>query len=437
MLSVRNAIIAATVLFVSTLAMSLVSMVQEPDSGGIGKDTYGIRAYGFRGLFETLNELDVDVARSFSPPIASALSDETLVFLTPLQMISATEPTYLSDLKQWVHSGGRIVVAPTPKMSIAKAQVMTQIDKSQKTFLEAIGLDGVSVEGGRPIKRSSAVAERARNTDSIAGGIMEAFNVPLPNTLEVPVKTVGNFPSIDQHVRSITIPIDDFAYIKSEQPADGKLVRITVPKDDRVMAARFQRGKGEIIVLADARLISNYFIAKSDNCILAARLISPRNAAVRFDEFYHGLGVRGQPLYLLTLPAYASVAVGILIAMGLLIWRRAVFQGPPLPDEQVHRRDIREYVSAMARFFSIGKEGRSRLVSELRDGVIRQLSFETGVPPDSKDVDRIAAILERKQADRAKLLLSANESVLQTLQKNRNLSVSETLDAMQRMSACL
>lgn len=437
MLSVRNAIIAATLLLVTTLVFSLTSMIEEPDSGGIGKDTYGLRAFGFRGLFQTLEELDVEVSRSFSPPIVSSLSTETLVFLTPSQRITATEPTYVSKLNDWVRSGGRLVVAPGLVSIFDSTAIMMEMEKPPMTFLEAIGLGGVSIAGGPKFTGSSAVVERARDTDSLAEGIIAAFNVPLPNTLEVAVKTEGDFTAIDQHVNSITIPIDDFAYLKSNIPPDGKLLRTTGSKDDAILVARFQRGKGEIIVVSDPRLVSNYFLAKSDNSVLAARLISPNNASVTFDEFYHGLGVRGQPLYLLTIPAYASVAVGILIAMGLLIWRRAVFHGPPLPDDQVQRRDIREYVSAMARFFSIGKTGRSRLVFELRSGVIRQLSIEAGLPPDSDDVERIAAVLERKQASRAKLLLKANDSVLQTLQKKRNLSVSETLDAMQRMSACL
>lgn len=437
MLSVRSAIIAATLLLLITLASSLASMVQEPDSGGIGKDTYGLRAYGFRGLFQTLEELDIHVERSFSPPIASELTSDTLVFLTPSLRITATGPTYLSKLKEWVRSGGRIVVSPSPVSLFESAQLMSQMEDRRKTFLQAIGLEGISIQGGRQVSNSSTVAGRFQDTDSIAEGIIAAINVPLPNTLEVPVKTTGEFAAIDQHVNLLTIPIDDLAYLKSAIPPDGTLIRTTGSEDDVILAARFKRGLGEVIVVADPRLISNYFLAQSDNSILAARLISPENGSVLFDEFYHGLGVRGQPLYLLTLPAYASVAVGILIVMGLLIWRQVVFQGPPLPDDQIHRRDIREYVSAMARFFSIGKAGRSRLVSELRNGVIRQLNIEAGLPPESDDVDRIAAVLERKHLGRAKQLVKANDSVLETLKQHRNLSVSETLDAMQRMSACL
>lgn len=439
MLSVRNAVVGALALLLVSLLFSLAAMLKDPDSGGQGKDTFGVRAYGYRAIMETLGESGVSITRSFTPPVVEGLSAETIVFIAPSVAIVATEPGYLASLKDWVESGGRLVYAP-PAENLYVTAALMQMEGPTPSFAELLELDGVRIEGGSDSDGSSAVIERAQNADSFAEGFVEAFNVPNPNTLEVTVTVEGDFARIAQGVRNLTIPADDFTHIAldsdAREPA-GILKCVPANGEQATLAARFVQGDGEIIVLSDSRLISNLFLAQSDNSVLAARLFSPEGRSVVVDEFYHGLGVRGQPLYLLTFPTYATVAAAILIAIGLFTWRKAVFPGPPIPDDEVRRRDIREYVNAMARFLSVGKDGNSRLVSELREGVLRQLSIETGLPPDSADVERIVSVLERKQGDRAKLLREADRTVSEILNKRRRLSQSETLDAMQRMTACL
>ena len=129
-------------------------------------------------------------------------------------------------------------------------------------------------------------------------------------------------------------------------------------------------------------------LAKADNSVLAARLLAPKGRASSFDEFYHGLAVRGNPLYLLTRPGFAAVTLGILLGVGVWTWRQAVFLGPPLVDPEPSRRDIGEYIDAMGDFFRRGPGHRRFLVREVRDGVLQQLCQELKLPPDKLDVTR-------------------------------------------------
>jgi hypothetical protein len=440
MLSVRNAVVAATVLLVLSVLTSLLSMVREPNSGGMGNDSFGTQGHGYRGLFETLQELEIKVEREFAPPIAARLPASTVAFLNPAATIVATEPTYLTALLSWVNDGGRIVVVLSDPDDFRMEMMLAQLKETPPTFLEAIDLQGVSLtEGGANVQQRSTrrrSGNSSRDAETIAGDLLDAMNAPLRPLQDVSVTIEGNFKDLDGVVRQLTVPADDVASLVCAEPPDGS-VMWTVGDDTRMLAARFQRGVGEIVVISDPLLLTNRLIARSDNSILAARLLSPNGQPVLFDEFYHGLGVRGQPLYLLTHLSYASATIGILMVLGLSTWRKAVFPGPPLPDDRVRRRDIREYVNAMARFFSEGRRGRGRLVKELRNGVLRQLSIEMGLPPDTTDVDRIATVMARKEVQRAKLLRDATHSVDQAIQSRRRWSQSETLDAMRRMSACL
>ena len=439
MLSVRNAVVAAAALFVLSILASVASMMREPNSGGMGNDSYGTRGHGYRALFELLDELDVPVTRHFSPPDATKLQAETIVFLRPNQMIVGTEPSYLSALLQWVNEGGRLIVAPENSDSFTTRIMRQQLETPPPDFMDAIGLENVSVSGGSPPpqqNRPRRSDERGRDAESVAEDILDALNGPLRPLQEVSINVKGDFPELNGLVQRLTIPAEYTGSLVCEDPPDGSVVT-TAAGEEKVLAARFKRGSGEIIIVADPLLLTNRLLAKSDNSVFAAQTLAPAGQAIVFDEFYHGLGVRGQPLYLLTRLSFASVTIGILIALGLWTWRKAVIPGPPVPDEEVRRRDIREYVHAMANFFSQGGRGRKRLVGEVKQGVLRQLSIEHGLPPDCEDVDRVAASIARKDVSRSQLLLKTTQSIDEALQSRRHLSETETLDAMQRMSACL
>ena len=441
MLSVRNAVLAAVGLLVLSIVASLLTMVREPDSEGMGNDSFGTRGYGYRALFEMLDELDVAVTREYAPPNPEHLQTGTIVFLKPAHLIVATEPSYLTRLQSWVNEGGRLVVAPDRSDDAMTQMTLAQLSAPTPDFLSSIGLNQVRLLGGGNESERSARLNRSRkgprSAEGMAEDIFSAINDVAPPLREVEVQVEGDFPELDDVIGRLTLPAEGVASLQCDQPPDGSLVVVSADKSAQMLVARFERGAGEIIVVSEPLLLTNRLLSQSDNSILAARLLAPEQQSVVFDEFYHGLGVRGQPLYLLTRLSFASTTIAILLTLGLSTWRKAVIPGPPLADDPVRRRDIREYIHAMANFFAEGGQGRRRLVEELRNGVLRQLNIETGLPPDSTDVERIAAAISRKDGPRAKLLLKSTQSVDEALQSRKRWSQSETLDAMQRMSACL
>jgi hypothetical protein len=158
---------------------------------------------------------------------------------------------------------------------------------------------------------------------------------------------------------------------------------------------------------------------------------------VVFDEFYHGLTLRGNPFWLFTQRGYAATTVCFLAAIGLWIWREAVFLGPPLDLPAKSRRSIGEYVEAMARFFNRGAKSQAFLLREVRQGVLHSVRTELRLPPGREQVDELAAALARRDPRRARQLLDAVTLVDEALSGNRPLREAAAVDLFKRMSNCL
>jgi len=91
----------------------------------------------------------------------------------------------------------------------------------------------------------------------------------------------------------------------------------------------------------------------------------------------------------------------------------------------------------MARFFIEGGAGRNRLLQELKTGVLRQISIDSGLPPETRDIERIAVAVARKDPQRSTRLLETARAVDDALASGKTLSEKQTQDAMRRISACL
>jgi hypothetical protein len=204
-----------------------------------------------------------------------------------------------------------------------------------------------------------------------------------------------------------------------------------------VIIAVIKRGKGEIVIVSEPRLLSNALVAQTDNSILAAHLLSPTGQSVTFDEFYHGLAVRGNPLYLLTRPGFAVVTAGLLVSVGVWTWRAALFLGPPLADPEPARRDIGQYIDAMSDFFGRGLDHRRFLVREARDGVLQQLCEELKLPAETSNIDTILAALRRRDPLRAEALRVQLQQIDMALAKPGDFPKSSFLPTMQRLAGCL
>ncbi len=441
MLTPRHVIFASIAVLTISLVWGVVSLMGEPDSGGRGSDSYGVRRDGQRGLYETLSELGLPVRRSVEPPGGKRQTDSTVVLWGPQPMLVAYEPRHLQRLAEWVKEGGRVVVAPS---QVSEMMMVTEeLENFDTTIWEALGLEGVAIDelSQRDLPLAEEAAEPERRNEGTAGQLRELMGELAAADgprVEVEVEATGSLESFAADVRTITVPGKSLYVVASRKrrPA-GQLTFRDVVGAKRTLAAAYEIGRGEIIVVGDPMLFNNYALGHSDNSVLAAHLLFDGERTAVFDEFYHGLSVRGNPFWLLTRPGYALLVAALLLCVGVVTWREAILIGPPLTSPDPSRRTMAEYVDAMSRFFNRGRRTRPFLLESVRDGALRRIAAEHGISHPKLDVDQIAAAVARRNPERAQRLRAAAADVDALLSKQDKGSESETVRAIAAMSACV
>jgi hypothetical protein len=108
----------------------------------------------------------------------------------------------------------------------------------------------------------------------------------------------------------------------------------------------FDRGRGRVILLADASPLENRRLDRADNAALALALAGNRDRPVRFAEALHGYGEsRG----LGALPGRWRLALlGLALAIALWMLARVRRIGPPDSEPEAPPPPRREFVDAMA-----------------------------------------------------------------------------------------
>lgn len=433
--SVRSWILIAVGIFVLTMVVEIAGLRKTPDSKGMGHDSYGTRVAGFKGVYETLEELGVPVKRQLAPPTSNP-GDSVLVFLNPALKLTGTEPLYFQNLKPWIAAGGTVVVASHAKVDFAPSLDEATSPIKLPSIFESLGLPDVRFEAIDETWKSYQ-RQQMGNDYSISEEFLESLNVEQTPPDVVAVECSGSLANWQDQLHHLALPAENQnVLVWDDTEPTGWISYETEEQEERVLAAVFAVGRGRIVV-ADAGFFQNRFLPMEDNAVAAAYLISPKGSPVIFDEFYHGLSVRGNPLYLLTLPGYLAVVLGILLVIGLMSWRKAILLGPPLSELPQSRRDIGEYITAMGQFFSQGRSSRRFLIEQLRAGVLRELNIAFGLPPESQDVDLVMSLMQRKNPERAKRVRKTLYDAEQLLQSEDRLTEQQTLNQMRRLTACL
>lgn len=459
MLTARNVVVLTIAIAVVSLASVCISLMQPPDSGGLAGDSFGTRAHGQRALYETLSELGVRVERLLVPPTEALARDTTLVFWRPHFNLVNIEPAHLHAIAEWVRQGGRVVVAPdrSDNVSPFSMQNLSGLNKPPRNVLEELGLKGVAVktidlaaevgdsgkaDENRPPKHRSSSPQALRKQpladDLNALGKFVSGNyesVPLQN---VAIRASGTLAGLEAQVKQIKVPARGLAVITAgESQPSGTVTIIDRDGKDQTLIATYPLGAGELIVIASPEIAENRTIALEDNSVLMAHLLAEPGRAVVFDEFYHGLTIRGNPLWLFTRRGFGATALGLLMAIGFLIWRQSVFLGPPFESTVKPRRSIGEYVEAMSRFLNRGGGSRPFVLEQVRDGALHAVRRELGLPPGREKVEELAAVLARRDPARARQLVEAVGKIDETLSQNQTCRPLDAVRLLQGISNCL
>lgn len=444
MFNARNVIIVSVAVAVVSLLGACLSLLAPPDSGGMGRDTYGTRGDGHRALFELLTELNVPTERLLVPPTLALANDRTLVFWEADAALVQVEPVYLRGVAEWVRGGGRVVA--TPESGVGRQQSMAaqaaELNLETTSLLGELHLPGVSTAKIQVIASPPAASSAAPP----AGGDFAPFRkfweqlgaASTGPPVGVPATAEGTLQPLAGLVDTLAVPGANLQVFDTfESEPQGRLFVRTADGAEHTLVLCYAAGRGEVVVVADPALFRNRFIAREDNAILAVHLLAGRAGGVAFDEFYHGLTIRGNPLWLATRRPYAGILIALLVCAGVWIWRWGVWLGPPLAERPVSRRSLAEYVDAMARFFQRGHSPYRFLLQEVRAGVLWTLRNELGLHPGKEHVESVTAALARRDPQRAEAVRTALAAADQLLQSHAALRERETLQALRGMTACL
>lgn len=441
MLTARSVIIAVVTVAVLSLLGVVYSLAQPPDSGGMGHDTYGTRAYGQRALYEILEELHFPVERGLVPPESVARSGTCVVFWNPDATMVQLEPAHLGKVAEWVRGGGKLIVAPayqvtSPRRVVPMPGVRATPYSTEVSLLDELGLAGVVVTWFDPVPAGTAKpgpvpAPPPRTPFGLPREKVREF-CDLAVTAEGAVKGLGSV------VTSLRVPAENLHVIAGAAgpvPA-GRLLYTESDGKVRTLAATYPLGDGEITLVGDPSLFLNECIARDDNAVLAVHLFHRAGRRIVFDEFYHGLTVRGNPAWLLTRHPYGMFAALLVAACLLWAWREAVHLGPPLREKPVSRRTMREYVEAMAGLFY--RNGcRTFVLREVRDGALWALRRRLGLSPKRENVADLARVIERKDAEAAQRLRAAAAEVELVLSGKRPATEMAVVQAARKIEQCL
>ncbi len=443
MLTPRNVISLTIVIAVVSLTWAVIGLLQPPGGNNLRSDSYGTRYHGHKAAFETLDELGVDIARRSGPPDPGDLEDSVLVFWKPHLSLLASEPSWLRDLQDAVRAGGHVVIGDdgrtmlpdvpgaTGNKSVPQQLMVANPDES---IAELLGVHTVSIE------QDEAEPPRAVEDADISELLADRWIGIDQRTprLTYEVRATGDFDLASVELNSVELPIGQLDSIESTgEEFESAIYVIDDAGNEHCIVARVPVGEGTVTIVSTPWILSNAGIGQEDNVLVAALSLLHGDRRVIFDEFYHGLAVRGNPVWLFSQRTYGTVTLALLGLTAIVIWRGAVFLGPPLSSVVTSRRSIREYVDAMSRFMCEGRFHDQWMLGELRDGVLWQLRQEHGLPPEQHSVEELLTMIARRDAGQAQTLRDVLHDVDRAVSGKERTGQLNTIQLLQRMRDCL
>ncbi len=455
MLTGRTVIILVVVVAALSLVGVVVSLLEPPDRKGLAEDSYGTRADGYRAIFEVLATLGIDVERGLAPPDAAADRSETFVLWAPDAGMVRTEPTYLQRIGRWVKEGGRVVIAPpADRKPYHWNPPVGRMEDFLKptTAAEELGLPPIRTEFVELSESDKSGSAGSRNNryrpgpwnedDQFSNEWHDLLKQQLFPIREIKVRADGDLAALAGRVSRLQLPQRLQSLMLDDSESNGLkptgTVRLRADNGQSVvLVAQYKLGAGRIVVVSDPAVFDNRLISRADNSVLAVDLLAPDGRSVVWDEFYHGLTIRGNPFYLLTQAPYAILAAMILLTTAVWIWRQARFLGPPLAADVTSRRTLAEYVEATARFFNRGSASGRFLVEEIRRGVLWSLRRKVGTGRDRETLDSVVAAVARRDPQGAIRLREAAAGADRLISEKSRPKGREVLQAVKELTDCL
>lgn len=356
--------------------------------------------WGTKAWRELLERSGV-ATQTWTQPLTE-LTDEVsfIVLLDPLEPLRGDER---QALEEWVRAGGRLVIAPfayreTDGIGGGRARA---------TMEQALELFGVSpVASGVVRGRAQAVADEQLTAD----------------VSDVLVPTEGRL--------TVTDP--------GEGEDAARSTRVVLSDDQgRAVAVAIARGRGMVLALSEAEILSNAALPQADNVVFAANLVFAGGApeAVHFDEYHHGFG-GGGGVYVgpeVDVGPFRNTALAVLAVVAIYAAGRSRRFGAATVATGGRRRSSADFVRALARVHS--RAGAARAAASMLAAGLRRRSAAAAAMPASAHPANLASELDRRRlpGDEIADLLRRLESAGDDLSDAGLLSLAKQVAHYERM----
>jgi len=331
--------------------------------------TFGRVPQGFGALYDLLTELRLPVRRSFAGT-STLPAPATVWWIEPFDLCGPDESKPVPpgrglrgwDGDRWIRRGGTAVIflpAPsTPCSSIAG---------------EALPGRSAAATSEPPEPRRSAKSEKW-------------WQFRLERLLPPPTR---------RRVEGPLVPAP--RGIESDRPArfdEAGTWSAVALVDGKPFALEKQIGAGRLVVFADARFLSNAWLAHLDAAPLALDIVRAYGVPL-FDERSHGfLEHQGTLAFLLSSPAAAVFAA--LVVFGLLFAAHGALLPPrSIGDFDLAAPTLETFVDSLAVLYSRTRD-HARVFERYRELTLRRLRRHFGLPPETP----AHVVVERLRASR-------------------------------------
>ena len=356
---------------VAFFAMLLAGMLAQSDTRTLTPTSFGVIPGGYGAFYELLEEAGLPVARSFASPERLAPGG-TLWWIEPAGLVPEAEKTWPelepapadSSLRsaafaRWIEAGGTAVVllpgAPGPAFALAE----------------------------RPVP--ARALEHAPDDDEEDAPLPEARPLPVAGTLASAPRTL-----------ELLVPV-------VFEAVDGAAWRTVASLGEQPFVLEAALGAGRLVLVADARFLSNAWLDRADAAPLAIDLVRAYGVPW-LDEHEHGFASSQGTLAYLA----GSSALPFFVGLALLALGFGWFGGT-LPMRRVEEFDpsaptLETFVASLAHLYAATRD-HARVLDRYRELTARRLRRHFGLPPDASLASLSERLARRAETPRAGLAL--------------------------------
>jgi hypothetical protein len=377
------------------LVLAVVGMLTSSGDKPFTVTSFGKLPVGYGALFDLLSELGLPVARSYAAgsdlPRAATLwwvrpagvctaatgADAPAAGAAGPDRAAGDDGTF--DAGAWIEDGGTAVVFLPPLgpnaacASIAGIVVPPRTPRDAERDADA--QDDVRA-AGRSHRRMRQGAAGALQLQTVEGPL-----VPSPRQLRGP-----GFSAFDS---------------SGEWQVRARL-------DGQPFVLEHALGRGRLVVVADARVFSNAWLATGDAAPLALDLARAYGVP-RFDERAHGLRAEDSALRYLAASPAAFVFLGLALLGGVFAWRGSAWPARTLGDGSLGAPTLEAFVDSLAGLYARTHD-YGRVLTRYREFSVARLRRHFGQPADTPAAVLIARVYEARRATPQALALLTRDA---------------------------